>query len=144
LEPVSFPEFEQRLGSWGGQIVVVDVWATWCRPCLEQFPHMVEMERRYRARNVRFVSLSVDNREDRAAVEQARRFLEQQGAAFDHYLLDENILQAFEKLDIVSIPVVFLYDRQGARRYKLTGDDPKRQFTHRDVEQAIETLLAEL
>lgn len=101
---------------------------------------MVEMDRRYRDRGVRFVSLSVDNREDKAAVEEARRFLQKQNASFDNYLLDENILQAFEKLDILGIPAVFLYDRAGRRRYRLTGDDPNHQFTEKDIEQALSTL----
>ena len=140
FQPVSFEEFQRRLGGLRGQVVVVDVWATWCVPCIERFPRMVEMDRRYRDRGVRFVSLSVDNREDKAAVEEARRFLQKQNASFDNYLLDENILQAFEKLDILGIPAVFLYDRAGRRRYRLTGDDPNHQFTEKDIEQALSTL----
>lgn len=140
FQPVSFEEFQRRLGALRGHVVVVDVWATWCVPCIERFPRMVEMDRRYRDRGVRFVSLSVDNREDKAAVEEARRFLQKQNASFDNYLLDENILQAFEKLDILGIPAVFLYDRAGRRRYRLTGDDPNHQFTEKDIEQALSTL----
>ncbi len=141
LEPVTFEEFQRRLAALRGSIVVVDVWATWCDPCLRRFPRMVEMSRRYRDRGVRFISLSVDNREDRTAVEEARRFLVRQHAAFDNYLLDENILQAFEKLDLLGIPAVFIYDQSGRRRYKLTGDDPNRQFTEQDVEAAVVSLL---
>jgi thiol-disulfide isomerase/thioredoxin len=142
LQPVTFDEFQRRLEASRGHIVVVDIWATWCVPCIERFPRMVEMHQRYRDRGVRFVSLSVDNREDKAAVEEARRFLQKQKAAFDNYLLDENILQAFEKLDIQGIPAVFLYDRAGRRRYRLTGDDPNHQFTEKDIEQALSTLTA--
>jgi thiol-disulfide isomerase/thioredoxin len=142
LQPVNFDEFQRRLAALRGHVVVVDIWATWCLPCLERFPRMVEMHRRYRDRGVRFVSLSVDNREDQAAVEEARRFLQRQNASFDNYLLDENILQAFEKLDILGIPAVFLYDRAGRRRYRLTGDDPNHQFTEKDIEQAVQALSA--
>jgi len=144
LEPVTFAELQRRLEGLRGHIVVVEVWATWCVPCIERFPQMVEMHRRYRDRGVRFVSVSVDNREDKPAVEAARRFLRQQNAAFDNYLLDENILQAFEKLDISGIPAVFVYDRAGRQRHKLTGDDPNRQFTAKDVEGAVQALLREL
>lgn len=142
MEPVGFDEFQRRLEALRGHVVVVDVWATWCAPCVERFPRMVEMERRYRDRGVRFVSLSVDNREDKQALQEARRFLQRQDAAFDNYLLNENILQAFDKLDILGIPAVLVYDRGGQRRYKLTGDDPNRQFTERDVEEAVKALLA--
>jgi thiol-disulfide isomerase/thioredoxin len=141
LEPLTYDQFQQRLSAWRGRVVVVDVWATWCAPCLERFPRMVEMHRRYRDRGVQFVSLSVDNRDDRQALAEARRFLEQQQATFENYLLDENILQAFEKLDIMGIPAVFVYDRAGRLRRKLTGDDPNRQFTDQDVETALTALL---
>ena len=141
LQRVTFDEFQRHLAALRGNIVVVDVWATWCDPCLRRFPRMVEMHHRYQDRGVRFVSLSVDNREDRKALEEARRFLVRQHATLDNYLLDENILRAFEKLDLMGIPAVLIYDRDGRRRYKLTGDDPNRQFTEQDVEQAVADLL---
>ena len=103
---------------------------------------MVEMSRRFRDRGVTFVSLSLDNREDRQAVEAARAFVSRQQADFPNYLLDENILQGFEKLDIAAVPAVFVYDRTGQRRFKLTGDDPNKQFTEKDVEAAVTELLS--
>ncbi len=66
--PVSFPVWREKLASWHGDIVVVDVWATWCLPCLERFPHMVDLHERFGGQGVKFVSLSLDDRGDRAAV----------------------------------------------------------------------------
>jgi thiol-disulfide isomerase/thioredoxin len=126
-----------------GRVVVVDMWATWCAPCIERFPHMVELYHRYKGRGVEFVSISVDDREDRAAVERARRFVNQQRATFRNYLMDENIMQSFEKLGIQGIPVVFLYDRAGRQRYNLNGDDPNHQATLKDVDDALANLVAE-
>jgi thiol-disulfide isomerase/thioredoxin len=141
LEPVTFQEFERRRASLRGRVVVVDVWATWCAPCLERFPRMVELNRRWKDQGVSFVSLSVDNREDRQAVDEARRFLVGVGAIFDNYLLDENVLRGLQMLDLGGIPAVLIYDREGRLRHKLTGDDPNRQFTDQDVEQAVLALL---
>jgi len=104
---------------------------------------MLDLERRYRDRGLRLVTLSVDNRDDPQAVAEARRFLTRHHAASDNYLLDENVLQSFEKLDLLGIPAVLVFDRQGVRRHKLTGDDPNRQFTLQDVERAVLGLLAE-
>ena len=141
FQPITFDDWQKHLASLRGRIVVVDVWATWCTPCIERFPRMVEMHHRYKDKGVAFVSLSVDNREDQRAIAAAREFLRKQNAVFENYLLDENILQDFEKLDLLGIPAVLIYDREGRRRYKLTGDDPQRQFTHQDVEQAVATLV---
>jgi thioredoxin-related protein len=103
---------------------------------------MVRLSQQYKDR-VTFVSLSVDDRSDQKAVEDARQFLVKQHATFRNYLMDENILQSFEKLDILGIPTVFLYDRNGRRRYNLNGNDPNRQFTQKDVEEAVAALVAE-
>ncbi len=126
-----------------GRVVVVDVWATWCVPCVERFPHMVSLYQRYKNRGVEFVSMSVDDREDKAAIERARQFLIRQKATFRNYLMDENIMQSFEKLGVQGIPDVMMYDRAGRLRYDLNGNDPNRQATLTDVEDRLARLAAE-
>mgnify|MGYP000914514368 CR=1 FL=1 len=49
-----------------GKYLYVDIWATWCRPCLQQLPAMKELEEKYRDSNIEFVSISVDNDRDKA------------------------------------------------------------------------------
>jgi thiol-disulfide isomerase/thioredoxin len=143
LQPLRFDQWQQQLVSFKGQIVVVDVWATWCAPCIERFPHMVQLYQQYKDRGVTFVSMDVDDREDKQAVESARRFLRQQNATFRNYLMDENIMQSFEKLGVQGIPAVFIYDRTVRQRYNLNGNDPNHQFTVKDVDDALARLVAE-
>ena len=142
LVPLTHQAWRQELASMKGQIVVVDMWATWCIPCIERFPHMVELAHTYSDRGVAFVSLCLDDRDDDEAVALAQRFLTEQGAFFANYLMDEVVTQAFEKLDLLGIPAVFIYGPDGELRYRLTGDDPDDQFTDEDVDRAIEELLA--
>jgi thiol-disulfide isomerase/thioredoxin len=142
LEPIPFSAWQQKLQSMKGKIVVVDVWATWCAPCIERFPHMVQLHDQYKDKGVQFVSMSVDDHEDKSAVEKARQFIIQQKADFPNYLMDENIMQAFDKLGVQGIPAVFLYDRTGKLRYDLNGDDPNRQATLQDVDDALGKLVA--
>ncbi len=143
LQLIQFEQWQRQLRSMKGHIVVVDMWATWCAPCIERFPHMVELYNRYKDQGVEFVSMSVDDREDKAAVEQARQFVLRQKATFRNYLMDENIMQSFEKLGVQGIPDVFLYDRAGRLRYDLNGNDPNHQATLNDVDYALATLVAE-
>lgn len=142
MVPVSFSEWEQKLAGYPPDIVVVDLWATWCVSCLERFPHMVELWRRYRDRGVRFVSLNLDDHQDDQALEDARTLLQRFGATFENYHLDENLMQAFERLDLLGIPAVFVYDRTGRLTARLSGDDPNKQFTEADVEAAVLEQLA--
>lgn len=48
-----------------GKYLYVDIWATWCRPCLQQIPAMKEIEEKYRGQNIEFVSISVDRDADK-------------------------------------------------------------------------------
>ncbi len=139
--PLSFGAWQEKLASYPPDVVVVDLWATWCVSCLERFPHMVALWQRYRDRGVRFVSLNLDDHEDSEALADARLLLQQFGAGFENYYLDENLMIGFERLGLIGIPAVVLYDRSGKEAIRLTGDNPNRQFTDADVEAALQALL---
>lgn len=54
------------LESMKGKYLFVDIWATWCGPCLQQIPAMKELEEKYKGQNIEFVSISVDKDADKA------------------------------------------------------------------------------
>ncbi len=143
MRAISLAEWQRKLPTYQPDVLVVDMWAMWCTNCIEQFPEMVMLHQRYKNKNVRFVSLNLDDREDTDSLAAANRFLHKMNATFEHYHVDENLMLTFEQLDLIGIPAVFIYDQQGKIHSRLTGDDPNNQFTKEDVEQAILTLLAE-
>lgn len=50
-----------RLSDYRGKVVVLNFWATWCAPCREEIPMLVEMEKEYSSRGVVFVGASLDD-----------------------------------------------------------------------------------
>ncbi|MEO6347212.1 MAG: TlpA disulfide reductase family protein [Aquaticitalea sp.] len=67
------PEFNDYLNYAGGtsslkdykgSYVYVDVWATWCGPCKYEIPFLETVEKEYHDKNIKFVSMSIDNKED--------------------------------------------------------------------------------
>ena len=51
-----------KLDDLKGKYVYIDVWATWCSPCLGEIPHLKKLEADYHDKNIAFVSISVDNK----------------------------------------------------------------------------------
>ena len=60
------------------QLRLINVWATWCVPCVEEFPNLVTLTRQYQNRNFEMITISIDRSTDQA---KALRFLQKQHAA---------------------------------------------------------------
>jgi thiol-disulfide isomerase/thioredoxin len=59
-----FPDLRgkpQRLAQWRGRILVVNFWASWCAPCREEMPDLVDLHRKYNGNGVEFVGIAVDS-----------------------------------------------------------------------------------
>jgi thiol-disulfide isomerase/thioredoxin len=144
LEKLNFDAFKARLaqaGSKNYKFTLVDAWSTTCGPCKENFPHLVEMHKKYAGKGLQVISLSLDDTTDVKAVEAARKFLSDQKAKFLNVLLDEEFGVGFEKLDINAIPAVFVYGPDGKLVKRFTMDDPNKQFTYDEVEKDVTALL---
>jgi thiol-disulfide isomerase/thioredoxin len=64
LMAASLPDMDgksQALAQWRGKVMVVNFWATWCLPCLEEIPEFVRMQERLGNRGLQFVGIAVDD-----------------------------------------------------------------------------------
>jgi len=71
---------------------LINIWATWCGPCVAEFPELVEINRMYRGRDFEMIGISVDNPAGKAKVQ---AFLEKNQASFTNYLYDGQNAAAF-------------------------------------------------
>jgi thiol-disulfide isomerase/thioredoxin len=141
LERLNWSQLQKRLANPGVKYTIVDAWSTTCGPCKENFPHVVEMQKKYAPKGLAVISLSLDDPANKAAVAEAERFLKEQKATFTNVLLDENFPDGFDKLNINAIPAVFIFGPDGKEVKRFTMDDPKNQFTYDEVEKAVANLL---
>ena len=51
----------QPLSQWRGKILVVNFWATWCPPCVEEMPELVDLQKEMASRNVQIVGIGIDS-----------------------------------------------------------------------------------
>lgn len=141
LRVAGVEELEHLLAESRGQVVLVDFWATWCLPCVEQFPHTVTLHREHRARGLAVISVSMNELDEQPEV---LAFLERQNATFPNLLSKygggTEAVEAFELPG--AVPYYRVYDRSGELRYEF-GVDPlaEKQFTAEDIDKAIEKLL---
>ena len=117
-----------------GQAVVLDFYATYCPPCLEEIPHLVELQKRYGPRGLKVIGLNVGGEEDQAKVPDFVRRLNIQ------YQLgnpDQLFVDAFFGGNS-AIPQTLVFDRQGRLIKHLTGYDDEIAA---QLEEAIQTAL---
>jgi len=128
---------EELIAKRRGQVVLVDYWATWCLPCVENFPHTVRLAKKYRDQGLAAVSVSFDRFEEEP---QVREFLAQKGADFDNVISQHDSVgqKAFADFEVGPLPEYRLYDRQGKLRKKWEGG-----VNQAELEKTIVELLAE-
>lgn len=143
LKLVDLEGYKAELAKHKGKVVLVDFWATWCVPCVSQFPHTVELSRKHKGAGLDVISVSMD---DPAAKAKVLDFLKKQGGEFDNLLANfPEGVNAFEvlELDGDSIPHYKLYDRDGKLHKKLFIDETSdKVLTAEDIDHAVEELLA--
>ncbi len=121
-EPAPAPEFTLRsldgvdvsLSDYRGRVVLLDFWATWCKPCTTTFPELHALQQDYADRGVVLLVVSLDRSEQRA-----RDYFTENGYETDNVLwgsLEE--ARAVKALyGVGGIPRTFLIDRTGYIRY---------------------------
>jgi thiol-disulfide isomerase/thioredoxin len=53
----------RKLSDYSGKVLVVDLWATWCGPCRQEIPHLIEMAKDYKSKGVEVVGLTNEDPE---------------------------------------------------------------------------------
>jgi thiol-disulfide isomerase/thioredoxin len=129
-----------QLAQYRNKIVYVDVWASWCTPCLKSMPELEALREKFRGQPFEVVAVNVDS--DAAA---ARAFLERVGVhypvAFDRDGAQLRAQLLLDKADFPALPIGFLLDGHGRIRLSPVGYTT-RQSDY--LSENIELYLAEL
>lgn len=89
-----------------GKYVYVDMWASWCIPCLKEIPHLKALEKELQNKDVTFLSISIDNKEEAWKKKVAALGLEGE-------LLINKDNKLGESLNVSGIPFFLIYDKEG-------------------------------
>lgn len=94
-----------------GKYVYIDVWATWCGPCIGEIPHLKKVEEKFHDKNIEFVSISIDTKKD---YEKWKKFVVTKELAGIQLFADNDWNSEFVKAyGISGIPRFILIDPKG-------------------------------
>jgi thiol-disulfide isomerase/thioredoxin len=133
----------QRLSDLKGKVVMIDVWASWCPPCIQEIPYLASLQSRYRDRPFELIALSVDDDGWNAL----NPFLQTRPeisytVAVPHPALGWHVGTLFDLAplgEVAVLPTVFLIDRKGRLAGKFVGAGRTRE-----TEALLEKLLSEI
>ena len=123
---------EWRLADHRGEVVLVNYWATWCGPCREELPGLIDVDKEWAPKGLAVVGLSMDTGSDaRATVQQ---FVTRRGVPFPIAFPDP----ALPGSGRMTIPTTVLLDRQGRVVKTYVGAVERKDFA-----KDVAALLAE-
>lgn len=132
LESATAERILEKVKEPGATAVVMNIWATWCTPCREEFPDLMRVRREYERRGLRLVLVSADFPDQS---EEARQFLTQQGVDFPTFLKTGKDMEFINGLNprwSGALPATFVYDGRGALRSFREG-----RTTHAALESLV-------
>jgi thiol-disulfide isomerase/thioredoxin len=99
------------LASFQGKYTYIDLWATWCGPCIKEIPSIQKLEKEYEGRNIHFVSVSIDEEED---LEKWKKFVKDKNLHGNQLIADKMTDSLLSKaFNIKNIPRFLLLDPDG-------------------------------
>jgi len=114
-----------------GRVVVVNFWATWCKPCQREIPALSGLYKRYKDRGVYMLGVMTDD----VPLETLEAFVKRTSMSFPVIRADDDILMAWEYPE--ALPTTFIYGADGHLVLKKRGE-----ISEAELEEVLKTEVA--
>ncbi len=151
LQIVDWKGVEKLVASQKGKVVVVDIWTTTCSTCVEEFPKLVALQKKYGRDRLACISLACDydgikGKPPKYYAKGVLKFLKKQNATFDNVLLTVPFIDFLDQIDLSSTPALLVYGKDGKLVKRFDNDNVKKiadEFTFDEVESLVKRLIAQ-
>lgn len=131
-----FKTFEPILRQSDDTVYVVNFWATWCKPCVEELPHFDELQKHYSNKAVKVILVSLDFKEQ--AEKKLASFISKRNVTSEVMLMDDadanTWINAINKEWSGAIPATYIYKGDKSDFYE-------QQFDYNELEDAVKKFL---
>ena len=117
----------RALSEFKGRVVLLDFWATWCKPCKDEQPDLKRLHQDFEKKGLTIIGLSVDSAQTSVVAEYAERH------KLNYLILHGDLPEGYP---VLGLPTAFLIDRQGNVVKKLSGSKEYPRLV-----KAVEPLL---
>ena len=125
---------KQTITGMKGNVVLLDIWATWCGPCISMIPHERDLVEKLKSKPFKLISVSVDEKKDTL-----EKFLTKTPMPWIHWWDNGEENPIVEKLKVRGYPTLYLIDANGKIRRKWTGVPQPLD----DIDKSVDELLKE-
>jgi len=122
-----------RFAAFGGKVVLLNFWATWCPPCRKEMPAMEALHRAYQDRGLVVLAVS----QDRVSSREVRAYVEGLALTFPVWHDRDGIVG--RQYSIPGVPTSFLIGADGRIAYRVLGE---YDWASAEARRAVEALLA--
>lgn len=139
VQPLNEADYQRIVENRNGKALFVNVWATWCIPCIKEFPELIALAKTYQDKEIEFIGISADFPDEIES--KILPFLKKQQVNFPNYVRnfasDEAFINAVNQEWSGALPATIIYDKNGERKVFFMGKKDYAAF-----QQAIDSVLA--
>lgn len=149
-EPVEIPNIEGidlvsgetvSLAGLAGHVVVIDIWATWCAPCVRELPELMEYQAEHAEESFTYVGLSIDTIQD---TEMVKAFAEKKELNYPILMSNSEMLRVLGRAighGIQAVPTKIVVDRTGHIAFSVAGSPSITDEDNAEYLSRLEKLL---
>ena len=135
----NFPDLNGKIHSMNdfrGQILVINFWATWCPPCVEEVPKLSNLYNRYKSRGIQVIGIALD----KDSLNLLDPFVKKHGITYPILVGNDQVVANLSAgslgKNFKGVPATFLFDRKGQIYKRFDGS-----FDLEQLEESLQTLL---
>jgi thiol-disulfide isomerase/thioredoxin len=130
IEMINETTFKKLTAERDDKALFVNVWATWCIPCREEFPDLIKLAEKYDKKKIEFIGISADYADEIGP--KVKPFLENFNLNFKIYVQDfeneEAFINSLNKEWSGALPATFIFNSKGEQKIFLAGKKSFKEF----------------